>query len=73
MFLTAKCVNHVLFYCLGLFLFNVLDVEEERDRKNVLNMLAKAFLELERLFCLLWFNATVNRFFCNTNLNLYNV
>ena len=55
MFLTASVL---LFYCLGLFLFSCpdLDVEGGQDRKNVLNMLAKAFHDL--LFCLLWFNVT---------------
>lgn len=41
MFLTASVLLYY-FSVWGYFCFNVLDVEEQ-DRKNVLNMLAKAF------------------------------
>lgn len=56
MFLTASVLIMYYFTVWVFVLFYVLDVEEEQDRKNVLNMLAKAFPDLDQLFCLLQFN-----------------
>ncbi len=66
MFLNSNCSNYALFYCLRLFLFNVLDVEEEQEGKNVLNMLAKAFFWPVILSVV--FNYNCWGVFCNEHL-----